>query len=121
MAKYGTGLLPYLPLAGGMLTGKHRQDAPPPAGTRLATQQWISSRVLTPRNWGLVASLTGFSAERGKTLLELAMGFLAARPFVASIIAGATRPEQVEANLQALAWRPTAADMAALDRAPFTP
>jgi aryl-alcohol dehydrogenase-like predicted oxidoreductase len=121
MAVHGVGFLPYLPLAGGMLTGKYRQDAPLPAGSRLATQRWISSRVLTDANWRLTSALTKFAAARGKTLLELAMGFLAARPFVTSIIAGATRPEQVEANLKALAWRPGAADLDELDRAPFRP
>jgi len=121
MAAHGVGFLPYLPLAGGMLTGKYRQDAPMPADGRLASQRWIADRVLTAKNWRLVAALTRFAEARGKSLLELAMGFLAARPFVTSIIAGATRPEQVEANLRALSWRPSETDMAELDRPPFTP
>jgi aryl-alcohol dehydrogenase-like predicted oxidoreductase len=121
MAAHGTGFLPYLPLAGGMLTGKYRQDAPLPAGARLATQRWIADRMLTQKNWRLTAALTDFATSRGKSLLELALGFLAARPFVTSIIAGATLPAQVEANLRALAWRPSPADLAELDGAALKP
>jgi aryl-alcohol dehydrogenase-like predicted oxidoreductase len=116
MAAGGEGFLPYLPLAGGMLTGKYRHDAPLPKGGRLSGGGWPAPRFLTPARWRLVERLSAFAEERGRSLLELAFAWLAARPFVTSIIAGATRPEQVEANHRALGWRLAAEDAAALER-----
>jgi aryl-alcohol dehydrogenase-like predicted oxidoreductase len=116
MAKYGCGLLPYLPLAGGMLTGKYRRGAAPPAGSRFAYTTWQADQFLTASRWRMVEALEKFAAERGKSLLELAMGWLAAHENIPSIIAGATTPEQVAANVAAVGWRPNAEEMAALDR-----
>ena len=113
---YGLGLIPFRPLADGLLTGKYQRGLPPPAGTRLATMPRAADRNLTEDNWAIVECLGGFAAERGHTLLELAFSWLAHRPAVASIIAGATRPEQVEQNVRAASWALTAAEMEEIDR-----
>lgn len=107
----GVGILPYFPLAYGLLTGKYRRDADPEAGTRLALQRarWESA------DWDRIDALQAFADERGITLLELAIGGLASRPAVASVIAGVSGPEQVAANASAAAWIPTGDDTAALD------
>jgi aryl-alcohol dehydrogenase-like predicted oxidoreductase len=116
MNKYGLGLLPYFPLASGLLTGKYRRDAPLPPGTRLAKSAHHADDILTARNWRIVEALSTFAAARGRTLLELAMSWLVSRPYVSSIIAGATRPEQVEQNVAAVGWALTPADLAEIDR-----
>ena len=108
---FGVGLLPYFPLANGLLTGKYRRDAPPPEGTRLHGR----ADYLTDDRLDLVELLTGYASARGRTLLDVAIGGLAARPAVASVIAGATRPEQVFANAAAGAWEPSSDDVVALD------
>jgi aryl-alcohol dehydrogenase-like predicted oxidoreductase len=113
---YGLGLIPFSPLADGMLTGKYRRDRPPPAGSRLATTPRAAERTLTEANWTLVERLREFGAARGKTLLEMAFGWLLQRPAVASVIAGATAPEQVAANVAAAAWRPSREEMDEIDR-----
>jgi aryl-alcohol dehydrogenase-like predicted oxidoreductase len=112
----GLGLIPFRPLADGLLTGKYRRGAPPPAATRLATMPRAAQRNLTEENWAIVERLEGFAAERGHTLLELAFSWLLHRPAVASVIAGATRPEQVEQNVQAAGWALTLDDMQEIDR-----
>ncbi len=106
----GIGLLPYFPLAYGLLTGKYRQGEAAPAGTRLAVQ----SGRLDGADWDRIEALEAFAAERGISVLDLAIGGLAAQPAVVSVIAGATRPEQVEANAAAVAWTPSAEDLVAL-------
>jgi aryl-alcohol dehydrogenase-like predicted oxidoreductase len=116
MQKHRLGLLPYFPLASGFLTGKYRRDAPPPPGTRLSRSPHHAEGVLNDRNWGVVEALGVFAARRGHTLLELAMSWLASRPFIVSIIAGATRPEQVEQNIAAVNWELTPDDLAEIDR-----
>ena len=116
MDKYGLGLLPYFPLASGLLTGKYRRDAPLPPGTRLARSAHHADDLLTARNWHIVEGLTAFATARGRSLLELAMSWLVSRPYVSSIIAGATRPEQVEQNVAAVDWTLTPADLAEIDR-----
>jgi aryl-alcohol dehydrogenase-like predicted oxidoreductase len=116
MQKYGLGLLPFFPLASGMLTGKYKQNAPLPAGTRLATTKRLADNVINDRNWATVKALTDFAAKRGHTILELAMSWLAARSPVTSIIAGATKPEQVEQNVAAVGWKLTSAEIAEIDR-----
>jgi aryl-alcohol dehydrogenase-like predicted oxidoreductase len=113
---YGLGLIPFYPLANGLLTGKYRRGVPPPAGTRLATMPRAADRNLTDENWAIVERLAGFAAERGHTLLELAFSWLLRRPAVASVIAGATRPEQVEQNVRAAGWALTPAEMQEIDR-----
>ncbi|HUZ71399.1 MAG TPA: aldo/keto reductase [Stellaceae bacterium] len=112
----GVGLLPYLPLAGGMLTGKYRRDAPPPEGTRLSYRHGQAGQFLTARNWALVERLERFCAARGRTLLELAFAWLEAHHFVASVIAGATGAAQVEANVRASQWQLTPEEKAEVDR-----
>jgi aryl-alcohol dehydrogenase-like predicted oxidoreductase len=116
MQRHGLGLLPYFPLASGLLTGKYRRDAPLPPGTRLARSAHHADDLLTARNWRIVEALSAFAAARGRTVLELAMSWLASRPYVSSIIAGATRPEQVEQNVAAIGWTLTPADLADIDR-----
>jgi aryl-alcohol dehydrogenase-like predicted oxidoreductase len=116
MRKHNLGLLPFFPLASGLLTGKYRHDAPLPPGSRLETHQNYAERTLNARNWRIVEALRDFVAERGHTMLELAMSWLVRQPTVSSIIAGVTRPEQVEQNVAAIGWTLTAADLAEIDR-----
>jgi aryl-alcohol dehydrogenase-like predicted oxidoreductase len=116
MRKYGLGLLPYFPLASGLLSGKYKQGAPLPAGSRLANSPPRGGGILNDRNWRIVEALTAFAAARGHALLELAMSWLASRPFIPSIIAGATTAEQVEQNVAAVGWSLSAADLAEIDR-----
>jgi aryl-alcohol dehydrogenase-like predicted oxidoreductase len=113
---YGLGLIPFSPLANGLLTGKYRREAPLPAGTRLAATPRTAERYLTDRNWAVVESLAAFCAARGRTLLDLAFSWLLHRPAVASVIAGATAPEQVEANVRAAEWALSREDMDEIDR-----
>ena len=116
MERHGLGLLPYFPLASGLLTGKYKRNASMPAGARLTGTKRLADRYLTEANWGIVERLEDFCARRGRTLLELAFSWLAARPTVASVIAGATQPEQVEANVRAVEWNLTPEDLAEIDR-----
>ena len=113
---YNLGLIPFRPLADGLLTGKYKRGAPPPPGTRLGTMARAAGRNLTEDNWAIVERLDGFAAERGHTLLELAFSWLARRPAVASVIAGATRPEQVAQNVRAASWALTKEAMQEIDR-----
>lgn len=112
----GMGMLPYFPLASGLLTGKYRRNTPMPAGTRFAGTQRLADRYLTDRNWQIAEQLADFAEARGHTLLELAFSWLLARPPVASVIAGATKPEQLEQNVKAGTWKLTAEDLAEIDR-----
>jgi aryl-alcohol dehydrogenase-like predicted oxidoreductase len=116
MRKYGLSLLPYFPLASGLLSGKYKQGVPLPAGSRLANSPPRGGGVLNERNWRIAEALNAFAAARGHTLLELAMSWLASRPFISSIIAGATTAEQVEQNVAATGWSLSAADLAEIDR-----
>ena len=116
MRRLGLGLLPYFPLASGLLTGKYRRNATMPAGTRLANTQRLADRYLTERNWATAERLGDFAASHGKTMLELAFSWLLSREPVASVIAGATRPEQLEQNVTAGDWKLSADDIAEIDR-----
>ena len=111
----GVGLLPYFPLANGLLTGKYRRGEPPPAGTRLGNNPQRAGEVMTEEALDRVERLTAYGEKVGASLLDIAIGGLAAQPAVASVIAGATKPEQVRANVAAGAWEPTADDRAAID------
>jgi aryl-alcohol dehydrogenase-like predicted oxidoreductase len=111
---YGLSVLPYFPLANGFLTGKYRPGQPAPEGTRLATG--MGERVLTQENFAQLEKLEAFAESRGHGMLELAIGWLASQPHVASVIAGATKPEQVEHNVKAAEWRLTAEELAEVDR-----
>jgi aryl-alcohol dehydrogenase-like predicted oxidoreductase len=112
LEEYGIGLLPYYPLANGLLTGKYRRGEEPPAGSRVAA--WDQQALLTDAIFDVLEKLEAFAAERGVALLDLAIGGLAAQPTVASVIAGATSREQVERNAAAGEWRPSSADLRAL-------
>jgi aryl-alcohol dehydrogenase-like predicted oxidoreductase len=108
--RLGLGFVPYFPLASGLLTGKYRRGEAAPAGTRLAGRDEVASE----RQYELIAALERFARERAITLLDVAIGALLARGVVSSVIAGATRPEQVRANAQAARWTPGAGDLAQL-------
>ena len=109
----GLAFLPFFPLAGGMLTGKYRHGQPLPEGTRLSKG---SPRFLNDKNLAITEELANFAAFRGHSLLELAFSWLLSHPPVASVIAGATSPEQVHANVKAAGWRLTPADLAEIDK-----
>ena len=111
---YGIGLLPYFPLASGLLTGKYRRGEPAPEGSRV--QAWNMEAALNDRTFDVVERLEAFADDRAITLLDVAIGGLLAQPAVSSVIAGATSPEQVAANVKAGEWRPTAEDLAEIDR-----
>jgi aryl-alcohol dehydrogenase-like predicted oxidoreductase len=117
MRAYGVGLLPYYPLASGLLTGKYRRNAPLPADGRLVVHVGrYRDRFINDSNWPVVEALEDFATQQGHTLLELAFSWLAAQPVVSSIIAGATRPEQLEANVRAACWALSPEDLQAIDR-----
>lgn len=113
---YNLGLLPFFPLASGLLTGKYQRGAAAPADTRFAKAPALRDRYVTPRNEDIVEQLAAFAKARGRTMLELAFSWLAARPQVSSVIAGATRTEQIEANVEAADWTLSAEDLAEIDR-----
>jgi aryl-alcohol dehydrogenase-like predicted oxidoreductase len=108
--KEGLAFLPFFPLANGLLTGKYRRGEPAPKGSR--GDAGFGPKVFTDENLAKVEKLTAFAEKRGHTLLELAFSWLAAQPTVASVIAGATSPEQVKANAPAANWKLTPADLA---------
>lgn len=112
--RFGVGVIPFFPLAGGMLTGKYRRNQPAPEGTRLAGHP-NPSRFMNEANFDIVEKLEIFTSERGISLLDIAFGGLLAQPQVCSVIAGATKPEQVKANVAAGAWVPSADDLARID------
>lgn len=107
-------LLPYYPLSSGLLTGKYRRGHKAPEGSRLSGGRYADE--LNDRNLRTVEALREFAESRGHTLLELAFGWLLAQPAVASVIAGATRPEQVRANAAAAGWVLNEEELAAVDR-----
>lgn len=114
--KYGMAELPYFPLASGMLTGKHQRGQPAAKGTRLGDKPSLAGRYLNETNHAKVERLQHFAKERGHTLLELAFSWLLAHRAVASVIAGATKPEQMEANAKAAEWVLNAEELAEVDR-----
>jgi len=111
----GMSFIPFYPLAGGLLTGKYRRDAAP-AGSRFATPREQEKRALAGDPWPVLEQLEKFCAARGRTMLELAASWLLSRPGVATMIAGATRPEQVDANVKATGWKLSAPELAEVDR-----
>ncbi|HEX3952900.1 MAG TPA: aldo/keto reductase [Stellaceae bacterium] len=113
---YGLGLIPFSPLANGLLTGKYRRNVPLPEGSRLTVTARLAERYLTDTNWETVERLEAFCAARDHSLLELAFSWLLQRPAVASVIAGATTPAQIEANVRAANWRLSREDMDEIDR-----
>jgi len=105
--RLGIGMLPYFPLASGLLTGKYTRG-------EAASEGRLAGREIPEERWDRLERLQRFAGERGLTLLEVAIGGLAAMPAVASVIAGATKPEQVRANVEAGEWEPAPDDLAAL-------
>jgi aryl-alcohol dehydrogenase-like predicted oxidoreductase len=114
MGAYSMSLLPYFPLGSGLLTGKYRRDAKP-EGARLTTTQRLADRYMTERNWQIVEGLEALCTKRGWSMLDLAFSWLAAKPTVASVIAGATKPEQIEQNVKAVELKLGAADIEEID------
>jgi aryl-alcohol dehydrogenase-like predicted oxidoreductase len=112
--RLGLAFLPYFPLASGLLTGKYAAGAPAPDGSRLS-QSWAASRFLSDEKLATVAALAAWARVRGHTILELAVSWLASHQAVASVIAGATSPEQVRANASAAGWRLTETDRTEID------
>ncbi|HUD50464.1 aldo/keto reductase, partial [Parvibaculum sp.] len=98
---YGASVLPYFPLASGMLTGKYKRNAAGPNDSRLVMWGERAKSILTDANFDIVEKLEAFAAARGRTILDVAFGWLASQPHVGSVIAGATKPEQVELNVKA--------------------
>lgn len=110
--KLGISFIPYFPLASGLLTGKYRRGESAPVGTRLASRDEVAS----DEQFDLVEALEEYARDQGVSLLQVAIGALLAQEPVASVIAGATRPEQVQDNASAAAWSPSADDLRALER-----
>jgi len=107
--------LPFFPLASGLLTGKYKRGAAAPEDTRFAKAPALRDRYVTPRNEEVVENLQKFAQARGHTMLELAFSWLASRPQVSSVIAGATRVEQIEQNVKAIGWSLSADELAEID------
>lgn len=116
MASMGLGLLPFFPLANGMLAGNYQRGAPLPAGRRLSKRPEMVARVFTDANWDKVERLQAYAQAHGHTLLELSIAWLASHPLVASVIAGASKPEQVEQNVLAAQWTLTPQQRAEVDQ-----
>jgi aryl-alcohol dehydrogenase-like predicted oxidoreductase len=110
--RFGLGILPYFPLESGLLSGKYRRGEPAPAGARLSAERFAAR--VAEADWDTIERLERFAAERGVTLLDVAIGGLAARPGVVSVIAGATTAEQVQANVAAGNWRPAGDELDAV-------
>jgi aryl-alcohol dehydrogenase-like predicted oxidoreductase len=110
--RFGVSILPYFPLASGLLSGKYRRGEPAPEGSRLAS----AGEAASEKQYKIIEALAAFAARRGVSILDVAIAALAAQPAVGSVIAGATKPAQVVANVAALLWRPGADDLAELDR-----
>ena len=114
MKAYDLGLVPFFPLASGLLTGKYKRNAMP-EGARLTATQRLADRYINEANWQKVERLERFAAERGHSLLDLAISWLLAHPAVPSVIAGATRPDQADANVKAAGWKLTPDELAEVD------
>jgi aryl-alcohol dehydrogenase-like predicted oxidoreductase len=115
--KLGVGMLPYYPLARGLLTGKYRRGQPPPEGSRLAAGgDWRVAGALEHADFDVLEGLENFAHDHGHDLLTLAFAWLLAQPFVPTVIAGATRPEQIAANAAGASWTLSKDDLATVDR-----
>jgi aryl-alcohol dehydrogenase-like predicted oxidoreductase len=110
--RFGLGVLPFFPLASGLLTGKYRRGEPAPEGTRMSRERFAPR--LARANWDVIERIEEYARQRSISMLEVAIGGLAAMPAVASVIAGATTPEQVRANAAAAQWQPSSEDLAEL-------
>ncbi len=110
--EFGVGIIPYSPLAGGVLTGKYEEGAAPPPGTRAAGNERFAGQHGTPRNFAIARDAQQWAEERGHTVGDLAIAWLVANPEVSSVIAGVTKPEQVADNVRGGAWKLTPAEVA---------
>lgn len=115
ISAYGLGLLPYFPLASGLLSGKYKRDQPLPENSRFAQSSRFSERYFTGQNWQLIEKFDTFAKSRNRSLLELAFAWLLSKPYVSSVIAGASTPEQVAANINAGQWQLSNEDLAELE------
>jgi aryl-alcohol dehydrogenase-like predicted oxidoreductase len=115
MKKHGVSLLPYYPLASGFLTGKYRRGAAMPQDARLARTRRYVDMFMTDANWMRIEQLETFCTRHSRSLLELAFSWLAAQPVVACVIAGATKPEQLESNIKAADWELTPDELQQID------
>jgi aryl-alcohol dehydrogenase-like predicted oxidoreductase len=118
MKKQGMSLLPYRPIASGFLTGKYKRGAPLPEGSRLAigNQKRFADRYLTDKNFDRLEKLEAFGKKNGRSMLDIAFGWVASKPFVPSVMAGASTPEQVEANAKAVTCNLTPAEVAEIEK-----
>jgi len=107
--RFGVGLLPYFPLANGLLTGKYRRNQPAPQGTRMA------GRAIDDNMYEVIERLAAYAESRGRTMVDVAIGALIANPVVSSVITGATKAAQIVSNANAATWEPSAADLTELD------
>ncbi len=115
-ARHGVGFLPFFPLENGLLTGKYRKGETPDENTRLGAMQHFADMALTEENFAIVEELETFTANQGRTLLELAFSWLIANPDIPTVIAGATRPDQIESNVKSASWALSGDDLAEIDR-----
>jgi aryl-alcohol dehydrogenase-like predicted oxidoreductase len=115
--RLGVSILPFFPLEKGLLTGKYKRDEQAPEGTRLAS----AGQVASDEQFDVIEAIEAYAAKRGIEPIDVAIAGLAAQPAVASVIAGATKPEQITANVAALRWQPSAEDLAELDEIAPTP
>ena len=113
--RHGIGVIPYSPLENGLLTGKYKRGTPPPEGTRLGNSVTLGDGMLTDANFDKLEVAERFARERNHSLVDLALGWLASQPHVSSVIAGATKPAQVEENVAAGEWRLSQTDLEELD------
>jgi aryl-alcohol dehydrogenase-like predicted oxidoreductase len=115
LEKFGMSELPYFPLASGLLTGKYKRQQEHPADSRLAQKPALGERYATPENWDKVEALAAFASAHGHSLLELAFSWLLSHYAIGSVIAGATKPDQVEANSKAGNWKLSPDELAEID------
>ena len=115
-AQFGVGILPYFPLASGFLTGKYKRGEEPTKDTRFGAMAQMAKSALTDSNFAILDKLTEFARSHGHSVLELAIGWLASMPQVTSVIAGATRPEQVTANVKGGDWKLSGEELAEVDK-----
>ena len=115
MSRYGASLLPYFPLASGLLTGKYRASDMPEGARLTVNPRFANREYVNDRNWAIVEQVRSFAEGRGISMLDVAFGWLAAKGVTASIIAGATSPAQIEGNVKAIEWRPSKAELDELD------
>jgi aryl-alcohol dehydrogenase-like predicted oxidoreductase len=110
--KFGLGFLPFFPLASGLLTGKYARGEAPPEGTRMAAWGARAQQAMSDKNFDKVEKLEAWATDHGHTILELAFAWILAHPVVSSVIAGATKVEQIAANAKGADWKLTADEVA---------